>query len=140
MKYSDANTPLSAARLWTCGVIFDAASLSHQLTELETKLADPSVWSDQERSQQLMRQRKRLENSLAMDTELGRRVEDIAAYFDLAREGEAVVDDLKNEIDGLRELAEKLETETLLSAQNHPRTPTVTIHPATRAPHSTTRA
>jgi peptide chain release factor 2 len=129
LKNSNANTPLSAARLWTCGVIFDAASLRHQLTELETKLADPSVWSDQERSQQLMRQRKRLENSLAMDTELGRRVEDIAAYFDLAREGEAVVDDLKNEIDGLRELAEKLETETLLSGENDARNAIVTIHP-----------
>src|SRR5260370_7278315 len=98
MKYSDANTPLSAARLWTCGVIFDAASLRHQLTELETKLADPSVWSDQERSQQLMRQRKRLENSLAMDTELGRRVEDIPAHSALARHAQPAIDHLQHPI------------------------------------------
>jgi peptide chain release factor 2 len=115
--------------LRTCGAIFDGASLRNQLAELETKLADPKVWSDQERSQQLMRQRKRLEGSLAMDTELGRRADDIAAYFDLAREGEAVIDDLKKEIDGLRELAEKLETETLLSGENDARNAIVTIHP-----------
>jgi peptide chain release factor 2 len=115
--------------LRTCGAIFDAASLRSQLAELETKLADPGVWSDQERSQQLMRQRKRLEASLAKDTELGRRADDIATYFDLAREGEAVTDDLKKEIDGLRDLAEKLETETLLSGENDSRNAIVTIHP-----------
>jgi peptide chain release factor 2 len=115
--------------LRTCGAIFDAASLRSQLTELESKLADPGVWSDQERSQQLMRQRKRLENALAHDTELARRAEDISAYFDLAREGEAVVDDLKKEIDELRELAERLETETLLSGDNDACNAIVTIHP-----------
>jgi peptide chain release factor 2 len=115
--------------LRTCGAIFDAASLRSQLAELETQLADPGVWSNQERSQQLMRQRKRLENGLAQDTELARRADDIAAYFDLAHEGEAVIDDLKKEIDGLRELAEKLETETLLSGDNDARNAIVTIHP-----------
>jgi peptide chain release factor 2 len=76
-----------------------------------------------------MRQRKRLEASLAMDTELARRADDIAAYFDLAREGEAVLDDLRKEIDALRDLAEKLETETLLSGENDARNAIVTIHP-----------
>jgi len=70
-----------------CGAIFDAPTLRTQLADIETKIGDPSVWTDQEKSQQLMRQRKRLESSLAMDTDLARRVDDIAAYFDLAREG-----------------------------------------------------
>jgi len=115
--------------LRTCGAIFDAASLRQQLTEIETKISDPSVWTDQERSQQLMRQRKRLESALSKDAELARRGDDIAAYFDLAREGEAVIDDLKKEIDGLREFTEKLETETLLSGENDARNAIVTIHP-----------
>lgn len=76
-----------------------------------------------------MRQRKRLEASLACDTELARRVDDITAYFDLAREGEAVVDELKKEIDQLREVAERLETQTLLSGDNDARNAIVTIHP-----------
>ena len=77
-------------RSWTCGAIFDATSLRTQLAEIEKQIADPSVWSNQEKSQQLMRQRKRLESSMAMDSDLARRVEDISAYFDLAREGESV--------------------------------------------------
>jgi peptide chain release factor 2 len=129
LKNSNANTLPSATKLRTCGAIFDAASLRQQLTEIETKISDPSVWTDQERSQQLMRQRKRLESALSKDAELARRGDDIAAYFDLAREGEAVIDDLKKEIDGLREFTEKLETETLLSGENDARNAIVTIHP-----------
>ena len=92
-------------------------------------MSDPGVWSDQVKTQQLMRQRKRLEALVAKDTELARRTDDIAAYFDLAREGETVTDDLKKEIDGLRELAEKLETETMLAGENDARNAIVTIHP-----------
>jgi peptide chain release factor 2 len=87
------------------------------------------VWSDQEKSQQLMRQRRRLEESLAMDADLGRRVDDIQAYFDLAREGEAVVEELRKEIDQLREVADKLETQTLMSGEHDMRNAIVTIHP-----------
>jgi peptide chain release factor 2 len=76
-----------------------------------------------------MRERRRLEEALSHDAELARRVEDIAAYFDLAREGEAVTDDLRREIGGLREMAEALETQTLLSGENDLRSAIVTIHP-----------
>jgi len=76
-----------------------------------------------------MRGRKRLEDTLGTDADLERRVSDIAAYFDLAREGEAVTDELKKEIDELREIAEKLETQTLLSGDNDMRNAIVTIHP-----------
>src|ERR1700686_4524186 len=76
-----------------------------------------------------MRQRRRLEESLAMDADLARRVEDIQAYFDLAREGEAVIEELRKEIDQLREVADKLETRTLLSGENDMRNAIVTIHP-----------
>ncbi len=64
-----------------------------------------------------------------MDSDLARRSEDISAYFDLAREGESVTDDLKKEIDDLREIADKLETQTLLSGENDARNAIVTIHP-----------
>ena len=92
-----------------CGSIFDAPQLREQLAEIEKKLADPNIWDNPEKSQQLMRERKRTEESLASESELARRSGDIQTYFDLAREGEAVTDDLKKEIDGLREVVETLE-------------------------------
>lgn len=76
-----------------------------------------------------MRQRKRLEDELATEADLVRRVEEIDAYFELAREGEKVVDDLRKEIDGLRGVVDKIETETLLSGENDARNAIVTIHP-----------
>jgi peptide chain release factor 2 len=61
--------------------------------------------------------------------DLVRRSGDIDAYFELAREGEDVSADLRREIDGLRQLVERLETETLLSGENDARNAIVTIHP-----------
>ena len=76
-----------------------------------------------------MRERKRLETALATEAELARRSGDIDAYFELAREGESVTRELRREVDELRTLVEKLETETLLSGANDDRSAIVTIHP-----------
>jgi peptide chain release factor 2 len=76
-----------------------------------------------------MREKKRLENMLAHEVDLGRRSDDISAYFELAREGENVSGELRREIDGLREKVDRLETETLLSGENDARNAIVTIHP-----------
>ena len=76
-----------------------------------------------------MREKKRLEHLLATDADLGRRGDDIAAYFDLAKEGESVDAELRREIDSLRDLVDKLETETLLSGPNDALNAIVTIHP-----------
>src|SRR5438309_7981099 len=76
-----------------------------------------------------MREKKRLEEVLSTEAELIRRSDDISAYFELAREGETVDSDLRREIDSLRELVDRLETETLLSGENDARNAIVTIHP-----------
>jgi peptide chain release factor 2 len=76
-----------------------------------------------------MREKKRLEDIISTEAELVRRTDDIAAYFELAREGEAVVDDLRREIGSLKQKVDHLETETLLSGENDARNAIVTIHP-----------
>ncbi len=76
-----------------------------------------------------MREKKRLEGLLATEAELVRRDGDISAYFDLAREGESVDSDLRHEIQALRDLVDRLETETLLSGPNDALNAIVTIHP-----------
>jgi len=76
-----------------------------------------------------MREKKRLEHVLATEADLVRRSDDIAAYFDLAGEGESVDADLRREIDALRQLVDRLETETLLAGENDARNAIVTIHP-----------
>jgi len=76
-----------------------------------------------------MREKKRLEDMLATEAELIRRDGDISAYFDLSREGENVDADLLREIDSLRQLVDRVETETLLSGPTDALNAIVTIHP-----------
>jgi peptide chain release factor 2 len=76
-----------------------------------------------------MRERKRLENALATEADLARRMADIDTYVELAGEGESVGPELKREMDELSALVDKLETETLLSGENAARDAIVTIHP-----------
>lgn len=123
-------TPRSARRCETCGSIFDASRLKTELADIETKVADPSVWADATKSQPLMRERRRLEEQIGYDAELQRRSEDIDAYFELFREGEASVEpDLKREIDSLGEYVEQLESRTMLSEENDALNAIVTVHP-----------
>src|SRR5437879_8586079 len=76
-----------------------------------------------------MRERKRLQEVLTTEEELVRRQTDIKTDFDLAREGENVESELRGEIGSLREMVERLETESLLCGENDARNAIVTIHP-----------
>ena len=122
-------TPRSARRCATCGSIFDAPRLNAELALIEQKISDPTVWADAARSQPLMRERKRLETLLADDAELGRRTDDIEAYFELAREGENTEPDIAREIPALIAFADALESKTMLSGETDPLNAIVTVHP-----------
>jgi peptide chain release factor 2 len=87
------------------------------------------LWSNPQRSQQVMREKKRLEHVLSTDADLERRTGDITTYLELAKEGENVDTELQCELAALGELIDKLETETLLSGENDARNAIVTIHP-----------
>ncbi|HWT66280.1 MAG TPA: peptide chain release factor 2 [Terracidiphilus sp.] len=126
---SNSPTPLYAIKSATCGSIFDPARIRRELSEIETRLADPAMWSDPAASQPLMRDRKRLEALVASDDELVRRTGDIDAYFELAREGEDVLGDLERDVTGLAAYAEELEARTMLSGEADPLNAIVTVHP-----------
>ena len=87
------------------------------------------MWSNPVSSQPLMRDRKRLEALVADDEELVRRTSDIEAYFELAREGEDVLNDLERDIRALGTFAEELEARTMLSGEADPLNAIVTVHP-----------
>ena len=80
-----------------------------------------------------MRDRKRIEAQLADDAELARRTGDIDAWFELAREGESIDtesgSDLDREIRALADVAEKMESRTMLSGETDPLNAIVTVHP-----------
>jgi peptide chain release factor 2 len=112
-----------------CGGSFDAEAKQRQLDELQTVIADPNFWSDQDRSSKTLQQRARLEESLNIDRELTRQLDDIQALVELAREGESVGPELQNALKDLQGFVDKVETKVLLSGENDRLNAIVNIHP-----------
>src|SRR5262249_51531614 len=100
-----------------------------QLTKLEELINAPDFWSQPEKSQKVMQDRKRLEEQIAQDARIAAMVSDVDTLFELAREGENVIGDLERDTRGLAGYLEKLETQMLLSGENDARSAIVTIHP-----------
>jgi peptide chain release factor 2 len=126
---SNPNISRSKTRYATCRSIFDVPKLRQHLSEIEKQASDPNLWSNPARSQVVMRERKRLEHELNAEVDLRRRLGEIDTYFELAGEGESVGPELRKEMDGLAQVVDKLETETLLAGENDVRNAIMTIHP-----------
>jgi len=76
-----------------------------------------------------MRDRKRIEEAIGSDRQIGSLTEDLDTLFELAREGERVNGDIERALKPYSELLEKLETEMLLAGENDSKSAIVTIHP-----------
>jgi peptide chain release factor 2 len=118
-----------ASRQKLCGAIFDASGKRSQLAKSEDEISSPDFWNQPERSQKVMQERKRLEESIERDAEVARATEDLDTLFELMREGEDVSTDIETEMRRFRDRLEKLETGMLLSGENDHRSAIVTIHP-----------
>ena len=99
------------------------------MTQLEQQIAAPDFWNQPERSKRLLRERKRLEETLASGAEVAAMTADLDTLFELGREGEEVSRDIEGELKKLSARVETLETELLLSGENDFRSAIVTIHP-----------
>jgi peptide chain release factor 2 len=123
------NTPRSASKPTLCGAIFDAPTRKSQLSKLEEQINAPDFWSSPEKSQKIMQDRKRLEEQINQDANIGGLTSDLDTLFELAGEGEDVARELEREIKSLSAHLAGLETSMLLSGENDARSAIVTIHP-----------
>ena len=76
-----------------------------------------------------MQDRKRLEEAIALEAGVAAMTEDLDTLFELAREGEPVLDDLQRDLRKFAQHIERLETEMLLSGDNASKSAIMTIHP-----------
>jgi peptide chain release factor 2 len=113
----------------TCGGSFDAEAKQRQLDELQTLISDPNFWSDQDRSSKTLQQRARLEETLDLDRQVTRQLDDAQALVELAREGEPVGAELQTALKDLQALVDRVETKVLLSGENDRLNAIVNIHP-----------
>ncbi len=112
-----------------CGGSFDGPGKQSQLDELQNVISEPNFWSDQQRSSPVLQQRARLEETLDIDRQVARRVDDVEALMELAREGEPVGDDFSTQLKELEAFLERTATTVLLSGPNDRLNALVNIHP-----------
>jgi peptide chain release factor 2 len=112
-----------------CGGSFDGSARQRQLDDLQKIIEEPNFWSDQQRSTQILQQRARLEETLDLDRQIGRQIDDVEALMDLAREGEPVGDDFAAQLQDLEKFIERTETKVLLSGENDALNAIMNIHP-----------
>jgi peptide chain release factor 2 len=96
---------------------------------LEQDISRPDFWSQPERSQKVMQERKGLEQSIGDDQRIATLTSDLDTLFELAREGEDVNGDIARELKTFSTVIEKVETAMLLSGENDARSAIVTMHP-----------
>ncbi len=76
-----------------------------------------------------MQERKRIEESIALEAGVSAMTSDLDTLFELAREGEPVLDDIQRDLQKFSRHIEQLETEMLLSGENASKSAIMTIHP-----------
>ncbi len=135
MKICSINTKDSSSASPSCGAIFDAPQNRARLKALEQRTSDPNFWNNQEEAQNVLRDRKRVEDQLAADEKLGRTTGDIETYIELAaaetnaEQKEELLKDLSRELTAADTYVAELETQTLLSGKNDHLNAIMTIKP-----------
>jgi peptide chain release factor 2 len=117
------------------GAIFDVGYNRALLKSLDERATDPNFWSNQERAQVVLRDRKRAEANLTADEKLAALTGDLETYIELAKsetnaeQKEELLKDLNRELTIADSYLSGLETQTLLSGENDHLNAIMTIKP-----------
>jgi peptide chain release factor 2 len=110
--------------------VLDLPAMRRTIAALREQAADPDLWSDQERAQQITRRLSHLEGDLNRVEGLRRRVDDVAVLYELGKEeaDDDAIAEAERELAALRGDIEQLEVRTLLSGEYDEREALVTIN------------
>ena len=98
------------------GGTFDFEEKKKRLDEINTKLQDPEVWSNQEESQKLGKEKASLEKLVDLVEELNNSVEDLNELFELSEDG-SEANQLKEELFNVEEKIADLEFRRMFSGK-----------------------
>src|SRR4051812_43536636 len=118
-----------ASTLSSIESVLDLDKLRKELGELEADAADPDLWNDQERAQQVTSRMSYLRGDLSRLESLRSRIEDAQAAVDL--DDAALVEEAVADLPALAADVEVLEVRTLLSGEYDAREALVTINSGT---------
>ena len=112
--------------------VLDLDGLRARIEKLEQEAADPRLWDDQSRAQNVTSELSHTQGELRRVEDLRRRLDDLPVLYELAAEddgseGVAAFAEADNELKSLREDIEAMEVRTLLSGEYDEREALVTI-------------
>jgi len=109
--------------------VLDLDGLRARIEKLEHEAADPNLWDDQTRAQQVTSELSHTQGELRRVEDLRRRLDDLPVMYELAEEegGSEDVAEADAELKSLREDIEAMEVRTLLSGEYDEREALVTI-------------
>jgi peptide chain release factor 2 len=119
-----------SSKLDTIEAVVDPEAMRTEVLDLREQAADPSLWEDQTRAQQVTRRLSYLEGELNRMESLRQRLADISVLFELANDehDQATRDEAVAELAGVRKEVDLLEIRTLLNGEYDAREALITIN------------
>jgi peptide chain release factor 2 len=136
MAATDPTDELSelSGKLDTIEAVLDPDTMRLDAADLREQAADPTLWEDQSRAQQVTRQLSYLEGELTRLENLRQRIDDTKTMFELADEEtepsarEEARLEANSDLDALRSDVDQLEIRTLLSGEYDRREALISIN------------
>jgi len=132
MAATDPSSEISelSSKLDTIEAVLDPDAMRTEAADLREQAADPDLWSDQDRAQQVTRRLAYLESELGRLENLRQRLEDTQVMFELADEehDESARIEAVSELAGVRKDIDALEVRTLLSGEYDSREALISIN------------
>ena len=132
MAATDPNGEISelSSKLDTIEAVVDPEAMRTEVLDLREQAADPSLWEDQARAQEVTRRLSYLEGELGRMENLRQRLEDTRVLFELADDehDQDTRDEAVGELSTLRKDMDILEVRTLLNGEYDAREALITIN------------
>jgi peptide chain release factor 2 len=127
--YASAISELTST-LASVEAVLDPDRMRKEADELRERSADPALWEDQEQAQAVTRRLSYLDGELARLEGMHKRLDDVAAGFELAEteQDEPTREEAERELAKLRKEVSELEVRTLLSGEYDAREALISIN------------
>jgi len=119
-----------SSKLDTIEAVLDPDALRTEAADLREQAADPGLWEDQARAQQITRRLSYLEGELSRLESLRQRLDDTRVLFELADDehDQSARDEAAGDLAQLRKEIDQLEIRTLLNGEYDDREALITIN------------
>ena len=119
-----------SSKLDTIEAVVDPEAMRTEVLDLREQAADPTLWEDQTRAQQVTRRLSYLEGELNRMESLRQRLADISVLFELADDehDQTARDEAVQDLAHLRKEIDQLEVRTLLNGEYDAREALITIN------------